>query len=284
MGGSDQWGNIVAGTDLIKRSHSQGQADGLETLEADMGEADVPGKEGELEGAASTAASLAYGLTIPLLTTSTGEKFGKSAGNAVWLDEKRTGMADFYQVCHQHRRDEGIVAAAAYMEMLIGSSSAQEQRLWSTSVTASKALRYSADICQFFFRTTDEDVGRYLRLFTFLSAEKIDKARYEHEVCYLDVLPLFCMGHAGATVDVSVCGANNEVLDLQERLDAPLRQCSRADCQHNPKARIAQRLLANEVTELVHGGTSIVHLLSLPLISTTHPRRTRLNRAPTSTL
>jgi len=40
----------------------------------------------------------AYGLTIPLLTTATGEKFGKSAGNAVWLDERMTSLFDFYQV------------------------------------------------------------------------------------------------------------------------------------------------------------------------------------------
>lgn len=40
----------------------------------------------------------AFGLTTPLLTTSTGEKFGKSAGNAVWLDPKLTSIFDFYQV------------------------------------------------------------------------------------------------------------------------------------------------------------------------------------------
>lgn len=40
----------------------------------------------------------AFGLTIPLLTTSSGEKFGKSAGNAVWLDHGRTSISDFYQV------------------------------------------------------------------------------------------------------------------------------------------------------------------------------------------
>jgi len=40
----------------------------------------------------------AFGLTTPLLTTSTGEKFGKSAGNAVWLDSKLTSIFDFYQV------------------------------------------------------------------------------------------------------------------------------------------------------------------------------------------
>lgn len=43
--------------------------------------------------------SRAFGITIPLLLTSTGEKFGKSAGNAVWLDESMTSVFDFYQVC-----------------------------------------------------------------------------------------------------------------------------------------------------------------------------------------
>lgn len=39
-----------------------------------------------------------YGLTTPLLTAENGEKFGKSAGNAVWLDEGRTSVSDLYQV------------------------------------------------------------------------------------------------------------------------------------------------------------------------------------------
>ncbi|KAG8746993.1 tyrosyl-tRNA synthetase [Ceratobasidium sp. 414] len=68
IGGADQWGNIVAGTDLIKRRH-----------------------EGTSEP------EPAYGLTVPLLTTPSGEKFGKSAGNAVWLDSGMTSVLDFYQ-------------------------------------------------------------------------------------------------------------------------------------------------------------------------------------------
>jgi len=63
MGGQDQWGNIVAGVDLIRR---------------------MEGKE-------------TYGITFPLLTTSSGEKFGKTAAGAVWLDEKRTSVYAFYQ-------------------------------------------------------------------------------------------------------------------------------------------------------------------------------------------
>lgn len=62
-GGNDQWGNITAGMDLIHKVR---------------GEA-------------------AYGLTFPLITTSTGEKFGKSAGNAVWLDAGLTSPYQLYQ-------------------------------------------------------------------------------------------------------------------------------------------------------------------------------------------
>jgi tyrosyl-tRNA synthetase len=63
VGGSDQWGNITAGIDLIRRQRQ----------------------------------TQAYGLTFHLITTSSGEKFGKSAGNAIWLDSKRTSPWDFYQ-------------------------------------------------------------------------------------------------------------------------------------------------------------------------------------------
>ncbi|KAG2196332.1 hypothetical protein INT47_009327 [Mucor saturninus] len=77
LGGSDQWGNITAGIDMISRRRSSEQ------------EEDEPKKD-DIE-------SRAFGITIPLLLTSTGEKFGKSAGNAVWLDESMTSVFDFYQ-------------------------------------------------------------------------------------------------------------------------------------------------------------------------------------------
>jgi tyrosyl-tRNA synthetase len=63
MGGNDQWGNILAGTDLIRR----------------------------LEGAD------AYGITFPLLTTSSGIKMGKTHKGAVWLDADLTSPYDYYQ-------------------------------------------------------------------------------------------------------------------------------------------------------------------------------------------
>jgi tyrosyl-tRNA synthetase len=63
MGGSDQWGNIVAGVELIRRVH---------------------------QGAA-------FGITFPLITTSSGEKMGKTAKGAVWLDAEKTSPYEYYQ-------------------------------------------------------------------------------------------------------------------------------------------------------------------------------------------
>jgi tyrosyl-tRNA synthetase len=81
VGGSDQWGNILAGISLIDR--------------IERSEAHAPN---DLESTApSNAPPRAYGLTTPLLTTATGVKFGKTAGNAVWLDPQLTSVFNFYQ-------------------------------------------------------------------------------------------------------------------------------------------------------------------------------------------
>ncbi|MGX7052300.1 tyrosine--tRNA ligase [Leuconostoc palmae] len=98
IGGSDQWGNITSGIDLI---HS-------------------------LEGNEAKA----FGLTIPLMTDSTGKKFGKSEGNAIWLDAKKTSPYTFYQ---------------------------------------------------FWLNQNDADVEKYLKYFTFLSAEEIEALAKEVE-------------------------------------------------------------------------------------------------------
>jgi tyrosyl-tRNA synthetase len=63
MGGSDQWGNITTGTELVRRK----------------------------------ASGKAYALTCPLITKSDGSKFGKSEGGNIWLDPKRTSPYKFYQ-------------------------------------------------------------------------------------------------------------------------------------------------------------------------------------------
>ena len=63
MGGSDQWGNITAGIDLVRKLRSQ----------------------------------RVHGLVMPLLTTASGQKFGKTEAGAVWLDAGRTSPFRFYQ-------------------------------------------------------------------------------------------------------------------------------------------------------------------------------------------
>lgn len=64
IGGSDQWGNICSGIDLIKKRHNGAQA---------------------------------FGLTVPLVTDSQGRKIGKSSGKAIWLDREMTSPWDFFQ-------------------------------------------------------------------------------------------------------------------------------------------------------------------------------------------
>ena len=63
MGGSDQWGNITSGIDLVRRMNG----------------------------------NQAYAITYPLITNSDGTKFGKSMGNAVWIDPEKTSPYMFYQ-------------------------------------------------------------------------------------------------------------------------------------------------------------------------------------------
>ncbi|KAM0717079.1 hypothetical protein Q7P37_006931 [Cladosporium fusiforme] len=83
VGGSDQYGNIVAGMDAIKHI-AQTSPEALEG----KGVLDASGKlKDELSP---------MGITVPLLTTASGEKFGKSAGNAIWLDKNLTSPFDLY--------------------------------------------------------------------------------------------------------------------------------------------------------------------------------------------
>ncbi|WP_448606017.1 tyrosine--tRNA ligase [Paenimyroides ceti] len=104
MGGSDQWGNITTGTELVRR------------IEA--------GK--------------AYALTCPLITKADGTKFGKSEGGNIWLDSDRTSPYKFYQ---------------------------------------------------YWLNTSDTDAEKYIKIFTFLSKEEIEKLIAQHyEAPHLRVL------------------------------------------------------------------------------------------------
>lgn len=96
MGGSDQWGNIVTGTEFIRRKD----------------------------------AGTAFALTTQLIKKADGTKFGKTEGGSVWLDAKRTSPYKFYQ---------------------------------------------------FWLNTTDADAKSYIRIFTLLGKEEIEKIEAEHD-------------------------------------------------------------------------------------------------------
>jgi tyrosyl-tRNA synthetase len=83
MGGSDQWGNIVAGVDLVRRMRQQ----------------------------------TVYGITFPLITTAGGEKMGKTAGGAVWLDAELTPPYQYYQYWI-NTEDQDVARFLAYFTFL----------------------------------------------------------------------------------------------------------------------------------------------------------------------
>lgn len=83
IGGSDQWGNIVSGGDLIRRINNQ----------------------------------IVHGMTIPLITKSDGTKFGKTASGAVWLDPKKTTPYSFYQFW-LNTDDRDVIAFLKYFTFL----------------------------------------------------------------------------------------------------------------------------------------------------------------------
>lgn len=180
LGGSDQWGNIVAGVDLIKRRR---QDEIRRALRSDPDRPWVqPGKRerGALEAQAYTqkapldrwrqdereladkfganeaaererkfgreADAQAWGITIPLLLTKSGAKFGKSAGNAVWLSDTLTSPSQFYQVSPSTYGDAALTKG------------------------------------QFFLGSADEEVEEHLLLFTLLPVERITQVMQEHNV------------------------------------------------------------------------------------------------------
>ena len=96
MGGSDQWGNIVTGTELIRRK----------------------------------AGGEAFALTCPLITKSDGSKFGKTESGNVWLDPEKTSPYHFYQ---------------------------------------------------FWLNVSDEDAAKYIKIFTILPQEEIEKIISDHD-------------------------------------------------------------------------------------------------------
>lgn len=89
VGGSDQEGNILFGSDLIKAMLKEVPVNKPE--ESKYAPVNVTDNHPTL--------SKPIGFTTPLLTNSSGEKIGKSTGNAIWLDKDMTPVSELYQVC-----------------------------------------------------------------------------------------------------------------------------------------------------------------------------------------
>jgi tyrosyl-tRNA synthetase len=149
MGGSDQWGNITTGTELVRRMN--------------VGNDDK---------------SKAFALTTPLITKADGSKFGKSEGGNVWLDADKTSVYKFYQ---------------------------------------------------FWLNSTDVDAEKYIKIFTFLDKETIEKLITEHnEAPHLRVLQkrlaeeITVMVHSAADLENAIAASNaffSPTMDELKKLD-----------------------------------------------------------------
>ena len=94
IGGADQFGNILAGAEAVKYM-AKNEPEWVHQRNVHLFGGRVAG---EMTGKDCEASSDPMGFTVPLLTTAAGEKFGKSAGNAIWLDRQMTSSFELYQV------------------------------------------------------------------------------------------------------------------------------------------------------------------------------------------
>ncbi|GAB4817181.1 hypothetical protein N2152v2_004227 [Parachlorella kessleri] len=99
VGGSDQWGNITAGTDLIRRMlGSPAEPPSPAALSSAAGDGSGSSSSTSSNGHGhSGSARQAFGLTFPLLLKADGSKFGKSESGAVWLSAEMLSPYQFYQ-------------------------------------------------------------------------------------------------------------------------------------------------------------------------------------------
>ncbi|GMF19835.1 unnamed protein product [Phytophthora lilii] len=179
IGGSDQWGNIASGIELVP--------------------------------------------TLALLTTATGEKYGKSAGNAIWLDAEKTYVV------------RGLDYHFVLNEWLYG---------FVTNLLYHNALQF--DFYQFFLRSDDRDVEKLLKSFTFREVEEIRDIVAEHEMApekriaqkvLAEDITVMMHGKEGlkAALDATelLFGKKTGPLTAEEMLrmagDAPMTVLSRAD-------------------------------------------------------
>lgn len=170
VGGSDQWGNIVAGVDLIRR----------------------------------TERAVAYAVTVPLIIDkTTGKKFGKSEGNAVWLDAQKTSPFAFYQFW-LNTADENVVdylrlfttlpletIATLEAQMAAGGADRAAQRALAKAVTE---FVHGADVCAKVAQASEWLFG----------GEPLSAFTVEQQALLLEVAPITTVSANTALVDVLV--------------------------------------------------------------------------------
>ena len=212
MGGSDQWGNILAGTDLIRR----------------------------LRGAR------AHALVFPLITTSAGVKFGKTEAGAVWLDAKLTSPYRFYQFW-LNTDDRDVLAYLKFFTWLgkdeidaleesvkAAPEKREAQRRLAREVTAilhgqtglEKAVRASEVL--FGKEISGLSVSEILDIFTDVPSTEIDKAKVESDGFTLgDALVLSELAPSKGEAKRLVQGGGVAVNNV--RADDPRKSISTAD-------------------------------------------------------
>jgi tyrosyl-tRNA synthetase len=101
IGGADQFGNILAGAEAVKymaKNDQQKTHPSNTFVNGNKNDPKLLQKHEEKITTSPAVSSDPMGFTVPLLTTAAGEKFGKSAGNAIWLDRQMTSSFELYQV------------------------------------------------------------------------------------------------------------------------------------------------------------------------------------------
>lgn len=228
-GGNDQWGNITAGIDLVRK---------------------VTGKT-------------AYGLTIPLLTTASGEKFGKSAGNAVWLDAEMTSPYQFYQYWIQadDRDIERYLRIFTFLELTeiaeICSEHAQkpELRLAQKRLAAEvTTIVHGAEAVEKVLQATEILFGReinglsdadLLAIFADVPSTQLERSRLGGELSLTQLLR-----------ETGLSASNGEARRLIQAGGVYLnnRKCS------DPQTVIDSHSLASETTLVLRSGKKNYHL------------------------
>ena len=125
VGGSDQWGNILAGTDLMRRmlggpeegeeGADAAQQDGAASSSSSGSSSSSSGSStSEAGGGGGTGEEPCFGLTFPLLLKADGSKFGKSESGALWLNGDMMSPYQFYQFLFK-TADAGVGLAVAFV-------------------------------------------------------------------------------------------------------------------------------------------------------------------------